>query len=545
MHKQIPATSKIPPCRPKISNSGSNTELISALVDHYTKHLVKNLKSYVQDSPDYLRLIEDTNEKGPQLSNTFPVTVDVCSLYTSIPANGESGGIQAFKKALNTRSQEEKNIMPSDFLLECLEVVLGGNIFTFNEEYFIQKIGTAMGTRLAPTYAQIFMGWLEEEFLENKWCGTQPLFWRRYIDDIIFLWPGNEEELLLFISELNLHHSHIKFTANYDINKKSVPFLDMQVSIDEEGYIQTDLFTKETARCQYLLPSSSHPSHVTKNIPYSLGYRLLRICSNNDNFIKRLGELKQDLISRNYHPKIIDEAFNRVKKIKRRKAIEKVHTNEKPHNTPLVTEYHPNLLSLTKIIKKHWEVMIKEDPKLKRIFPKHSMVAYKRSQNLKDILVKAKVSNKRKSNRKNNGYFRCGRGFFNMCVTCCLIPENGIKTHKCNKTGKTFKITSPVSCVSENVIYKISCKKPKCRDFVYIGQTKRRFCDRFNNHKSYVTEKKMDQICGAHFNEKGHSTSDMLPTIIEQVYPKGDDFLRLKREKMWIMRYEDCANKQS
>ena len=174
-----------------------------------------------------------------------------------------------------------------------------------------------------------------------------------------------------------------------------------------------------------------------------------------------------------------------------------------------------------------------------------AMVAYRRSQNLKDLLVKAKVSNKRRSNRKSNGYFRCGRGFFKMCVTCRLIPENGIKTHKCNKTGKSYKITSPVSCISENVIYKISCKKTKCKVFSYIGQTKRIFCDRFNNHNSYVTEKKMEQICGAHFNEKGHTTDDMLPTIIEQVYPKGDDFLRLKREKMWITRYEDCANKHS
>ena len=65
------------------------------------------------------------------------------------------------------------------------------------------------------------------------------------------------------------------------------------------------------------------PSHGTKNIPYSLGYRLLRICSNYDNFIKRLGELKEDLISRKYHLKIIDEAF---KNIKRKKAIEKVYS---------------------------------------------------------------------------------------------------------------------------------------------------------------------------------------------------------------------------
>ena len=117
------------------------------------------------------------------------------------------------------------------------------------------------------------------------------------------------ENLKLFIQELNLYHSHIKFTENYDVTKKSVPFLDMQVSIDSEGYIKTDLFTKETAKCTYLLPSSCHPAHITKNIPYSLGYRLLRICSDKNDFVKRLGELKTDLMSRNYHCKIIPILF--------------------------------------------------------------------------------------------------------------------------------------------------------------------------------------------------------------------------------------------
>ena len=123
----------------------------------------------------------------------------------------------------------------------------------------------------------------------------------------------------LFISELNNHHSHIKFTVNYNYETKMVPFLDMNISINKNGFIETDLYTKETARIQYLLPSSSHPAHITKNIPYSLGYRLLRICSDNNVFLKRLDELKQDLISRNYHTKIINEAFHKLRKISRKK----------------------------------------------------------------------------------------------------------------------------------------------------------------------------------------------------------------------------------
>ena len=299
VHKGIKEGKNIPPCRPIVSNSGSNTEMISAFVDYYSKHLVKDLNSYVQDSPDFLRIIESENDIGPQLKNAFPVTVDVTSLYTSIPANGVNGGIQAFRGFLNTRSPEEKITMPTDYLMECLELVLNGNIFTFNEELYIQKIGTAMGTKLAPTYACLFMGRFEEDFLQTKWKGTQPKIYRHYIDDIVFILEGSEQELQLFIRELNNHHSHIKFTANYDIKTKSVPFLDMQVSINKDGFIKTDLFTKETAKIQYLLPSSSHPGHITKNIPYSLCYRLLRLCSDPCDFSKRKEELKQDLISIN------------------------------------------------------------------------------------------------------------------------------------------------------------------------------------------------------------------------------------------------------
>ena len=60
--------------------------------------------------------------------------------------------------------------MPTEFLIECLKLVLSGNIFIFNDELYTQTIGTAMGAKLAPTYACLFMGSLEE-FLNEKWKG--------------------------------------------------------------------------------------------------------------------------------------------------------------------------------------------------------------------------------------------------------------------------------------------------------------------------------------------------------------------------------------
>ena len=62
----------------------------------------------------------------------------------------------------------------------------------------------------------------------------------------------------------------------------------------------------------------------------------------------------------------------------------------------------------------------------------------------------------------------------------------------------------------------------------------------------YLQKKKnLEQVCGAHFNKKGHTQTDMLPTIIEKIHPKDDTFLRLNRERFWINTYEECANKQT
>ena len=60
------------------------------------------------------------------------------------------------------------------------------------------------------------------------------------------------------------------------------------------------MYRKPTDRNQYLLPTSCHPNSVTKNIPYSLALRIIRICSESNTRDKRLAELKVMLLDREY-----------------------------------------------------------------------------------------------------------------------------------------------------------------------------------------------------------------------------------------------------
>ena len=98
-------------------------------------------------------------------------------LYPNIP---HDEGLAAIRNALDER--QEKTIS-TDSLVELAELVLKNNIFEFNSRVYKQKQGTAIGTKMAPPYAILFLDYLETNFLDNS--TFKPWLWWRYIDDIM------------------------------------------------------------------------------------------------------------------------------------------------------------------------------------------------------------------------------------------------------------------------------------------------------------------------------------------------------------------------
>ena len=256
--------------------------------------------------------------------------------------------------------------MPSDYLIKLLRIVMNCDIFTFNEEFWIQLFGTSMGTRVAPAYANIFMGRLENEMLRNCPAHLKQYLhtWKRFIDDILLIWTGSEQEFLEFFEFLNNFHPTIKFDEpQHNSEGNYCEFLDMKISI-KDGKISTDLFRKETSKPTALLPSSAHPGHIIHNVVYSMAFRLLRICSSEEVFEKRLLELKKDfLIPRNYNAKVVDAQFKRVKNLpgesykeKRNEALKKKEAKKDVGGKRVIAPmtFNPALPNFGQIFSKHF-----------------------------------------------------------------------------------------------------------------------------------------------------------------------------------------------
>ena len=299
IHKRL----HVVPGRPVISNSGFYTENISSFIEYHLKPLVQNVKSYIRDTNNFLSKLASL---PPLPDDVILCTIDVVGLYPNIQ---HDEGLIAMRKALDLRKDKR---ISTESLIDFAECILKNIIFEHNLSFYKQLRGTAIGTKIAPPYAIIFLGNLEERFFSD--CDISPLVWWRYIDDMFMLWQHGEKALKRFLEILYSCHPTIKFTANY--SREKISFLDVGI-IKNGNQLLTDLYIKPTDTHQYLHASSCHVFHSKKSIPYSQALRLNRICSENSFFDKRCNDLEIWLKGRGYSDKVVQKQILKSSKFSR------------------------------------------------------------------------------------------------------------------------------------------------------------------------------------------------------------------------------------
>ena len=475
-------------------------------MDFHLGLLVKEIPSYIKDTTHFLLKLRALTNLPPE---TMLATLDVTSLYTNIP---HSEGIEACRTALNSRRIRQP---PTDDLIHLIKLILTRNSFVFGEEHYLQLRGTAMGTVMAPSYANIFMGKLETTLLER--APLKPSVWWRYIDDVFVIWPHGEECFEQFVDLINSMHPTIKFTAEW--SKTSISFLDVRVTLHDGGRITTDLYTKPTDMHQYLHRQSCHPRHTKVTIPYSQALRLRRICSEPEEYLERTRELKCHLINRGYGENEVQQQINKATRVHRDEALMPSETTN-IGRIPLVVTYHPNLPPLHKILRKHLPILHLSD-RMKKAVSNPPLVANRRPRNLNDLVVRASL----KPPQQYRGNYQCGRP---RCKTCKHIKTGNNFTSTAR--DETFFARVTATCKSANIVYLIECLKCKKQ---YVGETENALHLRMNGHRSDYYRKLADKPVAAHFNEPCHSFEHLSVMVIEQM-GSADTTRRKLRESYWI-----------
>lgn len=165
-----------------------------------------------------------------------------------------------------------------------------------------------MGACFAPSIANLFMGeWEDKCVFANRKEGL--LFYRRFIDDLFFIWKGDKCSLHEFMRELNSNKNNIKL--EYEYSREHIHFLDVDV-IRQGPTLITTIYFKLTDRNSYLLLISGHHPHWLKNIPKGQFMRVRRNCTTDDDFITHSKVISDRFLQKGYKEQHLDNIVREV-----------------------------------------------------------------------------------------------------------------------------------------------------------------------------------------------------------------------------------------
>lgn len=300
LHKDFLHT---PPIRPIVSHCNSLLSHTATLIDHVLQPLAQSYPDYLHNSTSLITLLETF----PVPSDAILVSMDVNSLYPSIP---QSECLQiVYEEMCN---HQDLLLFDPNFVVRLLHLNFNYNYFEFASLTFHQIQGTAMGAAFSPTVANIFMSILFRKFLST--CKQQPLLLKRYIDDILIIWP-NRNTLDEFITTLNAFHPCITF--KHTLSESSLEFLDITIYKGERflrsNILDLKTFQKAQNLYQYLHYTSCHPESAYKGVVIGECIRYIRTNSSPQNYSSQVHLFRGRLLKRGYPTSLIDRWIHKAK----------------------------------------------------------------------------------------------------------------------------------------------------------------------------------------------------------------------------------------
>lgn len=230
-------------------------------------------------------------------------TIDITDLYTMIP---QIEGVLSLKKMIDHLNLKQINGLKTETIIRLSRFVVQNNYFSYNDKFYHQIRGGAMGSPLTITMANCYMYFFEREIAKQV-KNSNGIF-VRYIDDIFIAinWPTRH--LSKEINRWNTLDLNIKLNPQIG---QSINFLDLYVE-NRNGLLYTNVYHKPSHEPYYLPYNSIHPIHMKTNIPFTMLLRAIRYCSTFEGYINERELLRMAFLLNKYPDIFINKQYIKV-----------------------------------------------------------------------------------------------------------------------------------------------------------------------------------------------------------------------------------------
>ena len=255
-----------PPMRPVVSQVNHPTYLLASKLDKIVQYnLFSKNEHLLRSTDDALNKLKAING----LTNHYLLTLDVKSLYTSIPLDE---GIKRFYAEAGVWLRSANKVQELIFIKKALPCILYNNYFEFENTVYRQTKGVAMGSPIGPSFANTFMLHIDRAIMGME--GVSKYF--RYIDDILIILDKNIK-LNEFLGTINTINKNILFENEGSTNR--IDFLDLTLEIIN-GRIEHTIYEKEISSMErYIHKSSLHNKRMLQGVVIGSVKRALKLCS--------------------------------------------------------------------------------------------------------------------------------------------------------------------------------------------------------------------------------------------------------------------------
>jgi GIY-YIG catalytic domain len=342
------------PLRPIVSTIGSSTYNSSKKFSSILRNIADLEKYNIKNSFEFKSFIDNITLKP----NEVLVSFDVVSLFTNVPTKLALAIVDKKWPLIS----ECTNISKPIFMEYLRFIVQESSYFQYDDKFYKQNFGLAMGSPLAPILSDLVLEFLFDNIIPK--LDFQPNFIKKYVDDCILGIP--EDKIQYTLDKFNSFHPTLKFTCETEDTNKSIAFLDLKLIHKNDGKVLTDWYNKPLASNRLLNFRSTHPLSQKRNVASSFIRRVLDL--SDKTFRSKNTTIAFNILLKNNYPmKLIKQLINQHLS-RSRKPLCEPQKNTSNKNTSMQSTTYSGLQYIPHMSQSIRNILENNSPKLKIAF---------------------------------------------------------------------------------------------------------------------------------------------------------------------------------